>query len=566
MSVPEGRSKTALRGLDRLERAVAPTIVAGLDARGAGERSTRPLGSAEDGVGSDTLRPGHGKTRQFRLGATFLPDPEPEATPGSLLGAQERYRVVRFLGQGGMGRVYEARRERDGHPAAIKVLRTDRAVGNLSELIARFRLEAAAASRVGHRGIVEMLGFEQAPDGQVIVAMELLEGEPLEDWMAREGTLAEGLGLLAELCDGLHAAHEAGVVHRDIKPANLFLHREADGSIRPTVLDFGLAKVDRSDHTQIETAAGTVLGTPYYLAPERALGKAMDRRADIYSVGVVLYELITGSLPFEADSFMGVLEGHVRRIPLDPRQAAPERPVPADACALVMTLLAKDPDARPQTAAEVASSLRSLLASHPAELRLCPTGPRARADSGADTISMLELAAGHTAPPVAPRSGLADAVTIAPTAGGSGAPSLPGRGSASPARGSRLVRFVGLVAVVGLVGLVAFAASRPGDEPVAAQPSPAAVREPAAPAVVKPPAPQQRPAAVARKPIESVVAVPKAKPAEAVPVEVAAKPAGGGTTAAAKKPRRPKPPAVAEPAAESPKSSLPAFKDDVYED
>lgn len=564
--MPEGRSKTALRGFDRLERAVAPTIVAGLDAGEPSVRPTRPLGSADDAVGPDTVRPGHGKTRQFRLGATFLPDPEPEATPGSLLGAQERYRVVRFLGQGGMGRVYEARRERDGHPAAIKVLRTDRAVGNLAELIARFRLEAAAASRVGHRGIVKMLGFEQAPDGQVIVAMELLEGEPFEDWMAREGTLGEGLGLLAELCDGLHAAHEAGIVHRDIKPANLFLHREADGTIRPTVLDFGLAKVEHPDHTQIETAAGTVLGTPYYLAPERALGKPIDRRADLYSVGVVLYELITGSLPFEAGSFMGVLEGHVRRIPLDPRQAAPERPIPAEASALAMGLLAKDPDARPQTAAEVASTLRALLLAHQAELAQCPTGPRARADSGADTISMLELAAGHTAPPVAPSGGPADAVTIAPMAGGSPAPSLHGPGAPSRSRGSRLVRFVGFGAAVGLVALVVVALSRSGDEPVAAQPSPTPATEAAAPAVVKPPTPQARPAAVAHKPIESVVAVPKAKPVEAVPVEVAAKPAGGGTNATAKKPRRPKTAVVPESPAESPKSSLPAFKDDVYED
>ncbi|MBV1859240.1 MAG: serine/threonine protein kinase, partial [Nannocystaceae bacterium] len=406
MSVHEGRLKTALRGADAFGLGVAPTLSPGGSPVG---QPNRPPGAGL-ATGSDTVRPGHGKTRQFRLGATFLPDPDPEAVPGSLLGAQERYRVVRFLGQGGMGRVYEARRERDGHPAAVKVLRTDRVTGNLAELIARFRQEAAAASRVGHRGIVEMLGFEQAPDGHVIVAMELLEGEPLEDWMARDGTLLSGLGLLAELCDGLHAAHEAGVVHRDIKPANLFLHREPDGTLRPTVLDFGLAKVERPEHTQIETAAGAVLGTPYYLAPERALGKPLDRRADLYSLGVVLYELVTGSLPFEGNSFMAILEGHVRRVPLDPRQAAPERPIPVGVCALAMALLAKDPDVRPQTAADVASTLRALIREHHSELEGCATGPRARLDAGADTISILALAAGHTAAPLASASASADAV------------------------------------------------------------------------------------------------------------------------------------------------------------
>lgn len=517
-------------------------------------------------VDAQTLRPGHGKTRQFRLGATFVPDPEPEATAGSLLGAKDRYRVVRFLGQGGMGRVYEARRERDGQPAAVKVLRTDRAAGNLSELIARFRQEAAAASRVGHPGIVEMLGFEQAPDGHVIVAMELLQGEPLEDWMAREGTLAQGLQLLADLCDALHAAHEAGIVHRDIKPANLFLHHPPGGTLRPTVLDFGLAKVELPDHTQIETAAGTVLGTPYYLAPERALGKPLDRRADLYSVGVVLYELLTGSLPFEANSFMAVLEGHVRRVPLDPRQAAPERPIPAGISALAMALLAKEPDARPQTAAEVASTLRVLLAEHDAELTRCPTGPRSQADAGADTISILALAAGHTAAPLASASASADAVTIAPLA----ADPMPQGPTSTPAPGrSRLGLWVGLGAAIGVTAVAGVVLVGRGDAAAAQEPSPspASAPQPRTPVPpTQPAAPEAEPAALQPEPVESVVAVPKARPSKTTAPPPSAKPAGGGTNAAAKKPRRRKSAATPEPPAPPQKSSLPAFKDDVYED
>ncbi len=532
---------------------------------------TVPPDSADGAQGPNTVRPGHGKTRQFRLGATFLPDPEPEAAPDTLLGAEDRYRVVRFLGQGGMGRVYEARRERDGRLAAVKVLRNDRATGNPAELIARFRQEASAASRVGHRGIVEMLGFEQTPDGQVIVAMELLQGEPLEDWMAREGTLGKGLELLAALCDALHAAHEAGIVHRDIKPANLFLHREQDGSLRPTVLDFGLAKVELPDHTQIETAAGTVLGTPYYLAPERALGKPLDRRADLYSVGVVLYELITGSLPFEANSFMAVLEGHVRRVPLDPRQAAPERPIPPAVSELAMGLLAKDPDVRPQTAAEVATALRALLAEHPGELQRCPTGPRVRVDAGADTISVLALAAGHTAAPVAATTASADAITVAPGVGGAAASAEHPRqvGSSSSARPGLKLLVLAAVVLVGLGFAVVVrwdpAGPRPARTPSSA-PSPSSLAEPAATAAAESPKPPAEPPVASVEPLESVVAVPKPRPAKVAAPQATAKPAGGGTNASAKKPRRRKPVVVPQPPAAPPKSSLPAFKDQVYED
>ena len=496
-----------------------------------------------------------GRTRQFRLGATFIPDPEPEVPPGSLLGAQERYRVVRLLGQGGMGRVYEARREHDGRPAAVKVLRTDRVGKNLEESIARFRQEAAAAGRVGHAGIVEIYGFERTPDGRVVLAMELLEGMTFEDWMSSEGTLAEGLALVAQFCDALHAAHEAGIVHRDIKPENLFLH-QADGRVRPTILDFGLAKVDVPDHTQIETAAGTVLGTPYYLAPERALGKPLTRSADLYSLGVVLYELVAGVLPFDGNAFMAILEGHVRRVALDPRQAAPERPIPDAMSTLVMALLSKDPALRPATAAEVALQIRQLLRTEGEALARCPTGPRATAMPDADTMSMLALAHGHTAAPVYTS---ATAATVPPHgAGPSAGPSVVQLQDPAPRR--RLGLVVGLGALVGVTaaaGFVGLQPSAPAADPPAQAAPPEVVSE--APA-------ETRPAPAALAPIESVVAIPKPRPAADESAEAPSEPpsanrAGGGTNAAAKK-RRPKPETQAP---EPPPSSLPAFKDDVYD-
>jgi len=547
VSEPVGRSTAALRGTGLFERAVAPTLH-------PAERPTVPLA--------------HGRTRPFRLGATFVPDPEPEAAPGTWLGAEERYEVVTLLGQGGMGRVYEARRERDGRAVAVKVLRTDRVGGNLEELVARFRQEAAAASRVGHPGIIETLAFERTPDGRVILVMALLRGQTFEDWMSSEGTLAEGLSWLAQFCDALHAAHEAGIVHRDIKPENLFLHREDDGSIRPTIVDFGLAKVEVPDHTQIETAAGTVLGTPYYLAPERALGKPLDRRADLYSVGVVLYELVTGGLPFDATAFMAILEGHVRRVPLDPRQAAPERPIPDAVCELVMALLSKDPAQRPSTAAEVALQLRQLVRTEAEALQRCPTGPRGTSTPEADTMSMLALASGHTAAPGA--SATADAATIAPIADG------PARSVQAPREAPRKGRGLGLFlaggAVLGVIAVVLVTSMRPTAE--APNPSETGSRDPA-PSVAPNPAPtpsvEAATAAVPAEPAsepESVVAVPKPRPgSDPQPPDASAKRAGGGTNGSAKKRRR-KPPAEDTKAADppAPKSSLPAFKDDVYGD
>ncbi len=563
MSEPLGRFTAALRGADVSD---VPGAVAA------------------------TLPPGHGRTRQFRLGATFVPDPEPEAPAGALLGAQERYRVVRLLGQGGMGRVYEARRERDGCPVALKVLRSDRVGGSQEELVARFRQEASAAARVGHPGIVEVLGFERAPDGRVLLAMELLDGQTFEDWMSSEGTLAEGLSLLASFCDGLHAAHEAGIVHRDIKPDNLFLHAGPEGLVCK-VVDFGLAKVDVPDHTQVETAAGTVLGTPYYLAPERALGKPLSRSADLYSMGVVLYELAAGVLPFDSKTFMTVLEGHVRRVPLDPRQAAPERPIPAAVSELIMALLSKDPAQRPRTAAEVALQLRQLMRTEAGGLAKCPTGPRVTSRPDADTMSVLALAAGHTAapgaaasagadtvPPGAAEASAADADTVPPGAAEASAMRMAPPVAATGAKRGRAPLFIMAVAAVGVLAVVGVTVvggpsqPEPSSERAASQPQ---ARPAAAPAPT--PTPTPTPTTVARTPeVESVVAVPKPRPARDPDpeAEASAKRPQGGTNASAKK-RRPaaKPPKTDESKMDSPNSepakkdsSLPAFKDDVYGD
>ena len=295
-----------------------------------------------------------------------------------------------------MGRVYEARRIADEAPVALKLLRRDR---HSAEHFARFRQEAEAASKVGHPGIVQVYDYERTPQGELVMAMELLQGESLEDWLERPGLLVDGLHFVAQIARALQAAHRAGIVHRDIKPANLFLHRLGD-TVVAKVLDFGIAKVSSTDHTHIATAAGTVLGTPYYLAPERALGKPLDPRADLYSLGVILYEILTGSVPFVDESFMGILAKHVRQAPLDPRQAAPERNIPDGVAKLTMELLAKTPQERPSDAGTVADRIEALLVEEAAAIRAIATGPRALVSNpDAATVDIDVVSARPTAAP-----------------------------------------------------------------------------------------------------------------------------------------------------------------------
>jgi serine/threonine-protein kinase len=479
-----------------------------------------------------------GRTRPFRFGLDprVADDDDAAMPPGSMLG--ERYRIVRELGRGGMGRVYEAEHTLLRSRVAIKVLRDDK---RSLEHQARFRQEAVAASSVGHPAIVAVSDFH-ADGGRAYMVMELLRGESLEDWLERPGSLADGLGWLVDISLGLAAAHAAGIVHRDLKPANLFLHRTADGRIHPKILDFGIAKISTTDHTAVATAAGTMLGTPYYLAPERALGKPLDPRADLYSLGVVLYEMLTGGVPFVDSTYMGVLGKHVRQLPLDPRQAAPERAIPDSVALLAMTLLAKDPEARPGSAAELAQRIERCLRDDAAAIAHVVTGPRAAATNvGAieapATVGIDELANRPTAipdPALVSTSGATPAVVPAHERA-----SVPTRmlgsntmrdGIPTRARSRAPLALAAVVAIVG-GGAGWFAASSTSpqaveapSEPVVPDRAPAVAGPPASaplaaePRTAAPPGPIERPATSPQ--LDPVEASPK--PATPPPVDVRA--------------------------------------------
>ncbi|HLT39081.1 MAG TPA: serine/threonine-protein kinase [Enhygromyxa sp.] len=353
-------------------------------------------------------RPTHGSgraTRPFRFGSEDRPDPDPPLGVGSLIG--DRYQILRLLGEGGMGRVYEAQHIVLRRHVALKLLRRDAA--SEPENLARFRQEALAASRIGAPEIVEVVDFASHPvvgGQQTYMVMELLAGESLEDWMDRNARLDAGLAILAALCDGLAAAHRAAVVHRDIKPANVFLPAAdpaRSNQARVKILDFGIAKITASGEG-FQTRQGALLGTPYYLAPERVMGAELTGAADLYSVGVILYEMLTGNVPFVADSFMGILANHVHTAALDPRQAAPDRPIPAAVAQLCMRLLDKQPSNRPSAEA-VAHELRGLLSREPELLVKVEIGPRESTVAGVDTqviagTQSLPIAERPTQPPI----------------------------------------------------------------------------------------------------------------------------------------------------------------------
>lgn len=261
---------------------------------------------------------------RFSSDARFCPfDGEPlEETdespppPDPLIGTtiDHRYEVIGTLGEGGMGIVYHVRHRLLGKPLALKVLRADLARdGDLGQ---RFIREARAAASVAHPNVVQITDFGNLPSGQPYFVMELLTGESLSALLRKGGPLpaASATRLLTQIVDALAAAHAAGVVHRDLKPDNVLVCPGPSGDI-VKVLDFGLAKVAGQSRL---TKAGVVFGTPYYMSPEQASGDPVDERADIYAFGVVMYEVFTGRVPFEADTFMGVLTKHIYVEPTPP--------------------------------------------------------------------------------------------------------------------------------------------------------------------------------------------------------------------------------------------------------
>ena len=272
------------------------------------------------------------------------------------------YLVLEKIGTGGMGSVYKASQPAMNRMVAIKILHPK--LANRKDLTSRFRREARAMSQLTHPNTVKVFVYgELEDDGSLYIVMEMLEGKNLNQAVRKDGPipLERAIPILIQVCGALQEAHELGIVHRDLKPENIFLSKQGGIADYPKVLDFGLAKVTERQMqpgSLILTQEGMVFGTPEFMSPEQAQGKTLDARSDIYSLAIILYEVLTGKLPFSAKSPMEYIQKHVTEpiIPLSER--VPERRFPPELDTVLARALSKKPEQRYQTAAEFAEALR----------------------------------------------------------------------------------------------------------------------------------------------------------------------------------------------------------------
>ncbi|MBA3545877.1 MAG: serine/threonine protein kinase [Nannocystis sp.] len=303
------------------------------------------------------------------------PPPTPAQIPTNELVAlmSDRYRILRRIGRGGMGEVFLAEHTAIGKQVAIKILSEDFA--RKPRIVQRFLQEARASSAIRHENVVDITDYGHTPSGLPFLAMEYLVGEDLKATLRREGWLAwpRARRMVLQLLAGLAAAHSQGVIHRDIKPDNCFRLERGDNPDFIKVLDFGIAKVINEEVDQHLTQTGVVMGTAEYMSPEQARSDPIDARTDLYAVGVILFEMLTGRVPFRANGFMGTLSKHIMESPPLPRQVAPLANISRALERVMLKALAKEPDDRFQSAEAFAKALRAL---PPSEDGASASGPR----------------------------------------------------------------------------------------------------------------------------------------------------------------------------------------------
>lgn len=408
----------------------------------------------------------------------------------------DRYEFERVLGRGASAVVFRVRNRRLNRPEALKVL--SNSFG--AESLARFEAEARLVASLDHPHIVRLYDYGEV-DGVLWTSMQLVEGPTLKEELHARGRFDAGtaLRIARPLLDALGYSHERGIIHRDLKPANIILSRDG----WPYLMDFGIAK---SGDSTLKTMTGSVLGTPAYMAPEQAEGKPLDARADVYSFGLVLYHLLTGSVPFEAEEPMQLLLRRLREEPPPLRQFAPD--LDAGLEQTVLGALTRQPDVRIRSAAVLAA----LLAGHLAKL---PPGPPfvAQASFGGEPLPPSELAVRE--PSGEQPSTVPDPEVRRPTGETTGTRT-----------GKVLATWLGVAAVIlAVIGGWATLAGKPEPPRTAAEPARAATAPPGAPA---PEVVQETPPALSQP--APVVSPPPRRVVE---------PAASAPTAAAPTPRRP---------------------------
>ena len=444
------------------------------------------------------------------------------------------YKILDQLGAGGMGVVYRAQDTKLGRQVALKVLPTGNTASD--EAVERFRREARTASSLNHPNICTIYGFDEH-EGQLYLAMELLDGEPLDRKLSGKPLdLRLMLDIAAQVADALDAAHTEGILHRDIKPANIFLTRR--GPVK--VLDFGLAKLapeyrragrhldarhETSPPEHFTSVAGTTVGTIAYMSPEQARGDEVDPRTDLFSFGVVLYEMATGRPSFPGHTTAVVFDGILNRDPVPPSTINAMLPPELDR--IVSKSLDKDRGMRYQTAADLGADLKRLRRDSGSRQGITPAMSGMSMTSDAATVVMPSGAATMIGGP----SGIGSAPTVA---GGQTAANLPPRDPSAVLRNAAKTPWmwgvaVGIVAIAAIAaGIGAYFANRGGPAPIDHQAAATAPPGAASPATTAPPPAEPPPAA--NVPAATAPVPPSTSPATAKPATPAAPTAVGGAT------------------------------------
>jgi serine/threonine-protein kinase len=266
-----------------------------------------------------------------------------------------RYRLDSLIGQGGMGDVYRATHVHIDTQFAVKLLKPEFVANQMA--IKRFRLEAKAAGRIHHPNAVRVTDFGVTTERIVFLVMELVEGQSLRSLMRSAGQMdhIRAINIVRQVCAALDAAHHSGVIHRDLKPDNILIEKMGEIE-RVKVLDFGIAKLREAKTDAFLTQAGTIIGTPQYMSPEQCQNKPLDPRSDIYSIGILLYEMLSGEVPFDGDSTLQVVYNQLHQPPRPVMEVSPH--LPASLGAVIMRALEKDPEQRQSSAAELSDELK----------------------------------------------------------------------------------------------------------------------------------------------------------------------------------------------------------------